>query len=197
MERFACCKDMTESSSSSPLITLWYKPGRTLQGLIASGKGRSGALAIAVLFGLVQVWPTYSAREASGAGFLLLGVAAAVAGLYLFGWLLRNFGRWFGGTAALVDVRTALGWGLLPWTAFFGLLLVLVTTTKAEAGQLFPLFFAAILYGFVILLYALSTALRLSFMKTFFCMLLTFLVSIFPLTFILQLFLVVPGANAP
>jgi hypothetical protein len=188
---------MTEPSSPSPLITLWYKPGQTLQGLIASGKGRSGALAIAAVFGLVQVLPTYLAEEAPGAGLLLLGAVLGLAGLYLFSWLLRNFARWFGGGAALVDVRTALGWGLLPWAALFGLLLLGVTTAKGDARQLFPLFFAAILYGFVVLLYTLSTALRLSFMKTFFCLLLTFLVSIFPLTFVMQLFLGVPGADLP
>ena len=188
---------MTESSRSSPLVTLWYKPGETLQGLIATGKGRSGALVIAAVFGLVQVLPTYLAKEGPSLGLLLLSAFAAVAGLYLFSWLLRNFARWFGGGAALVDVRTALGWGLLPWTALFGLLLLLVTTANGDARQLFPLFFAAILYGFVILLYTLSTALRLSFMKTFFCLLLTFLVSIFPLTLVLQLFLGVPGADLP
>jgi hypothetical protein len=189
---------MTKSTRSSPLLTLWYKPGRTLQGLIASGKGRSEALAIAALFGLVQVWPAYAAKEASGGGLLLLlGGLAGVAGVYLFAWLMRNFSRWFGGGAALVDVRTALGWGLLPWTALFGVLLVLVTTTSGDVRQMFPLFFAAIVYGFVVLLYTLSIALRLSLMKAFFCLLLSFLVSLFPLTFALQLLLGVPGTNAP
>jgi len=197
VERFACCQDMTESSNSSPLVTLWYKPGQTLQGLIATGKGRSGALVVAALFGLVQVWPAYSAAEAPGLGLLPLGVAVAVAGLYLFSWLLRNFSRWFGGGAALVDVRTALGWGLLPWAALFGLLLLFITNSDADARQLFPVFFAVIVYGFVILISALSVALRLSFMKTFFCLLLTFVVSIFPLTLVLQIFLGIPQASAP
>ena len=177
---------MTESSTPNPLITLWYKPGRTLQGLIASGKGRTEALCIAGLFGLVQVWPAYAAQAGASFGVLLLGGLGAVAGLYLFSWLLRNFGLWFGGEATLAEVRTALGWGLLPWSLSFGLLLALITATDADARQMFPLFFAAILYGFVILLSALSTGLRLSPMKAFFCLLLTFLVSIFPITLVLQ-----------
>lgn len=186
---------MTESSRPSPLITLWYKPGQTLQGLIATGKGRSGAIIIAAVFGLVQVWPAYSSREGSSFGLLILGGLAAVAGLYFFSWLLRNFGRWFGGGGTLAEVRTALGWGLLPWSLLFGFLLALITATNADARQMFPLFFAAILYGFVILLLALSVALRLSPMKTFFCLLLTFLVSIFPLTLVLQLLTGSPGPN--
>ncbi|WP_146209376.1 hypothetical protein [Coraliomargarita sinensis] len=179
------------------MITLWYKPGQTLQGLIASGKGRSVAVFIAAIFGVVQVWPAFAAQGSARPGLLLLGAFVGVAGLYLFSWLLRNFSRWFGGGAELVDVRTALGWGLLPWAGLFGLLLVLVTATSGDARQMFPLFFAAIVYGFVILLSCLAVALRLSLMKAFFCLILTFLVSIFPLTFVMQLFFGVPGPEAP
>ena len=185
---------MTESNSLSALLTLWYKPGQTLQGLIADGKGEKGAPLIVVLFGLVLVWPRYSAQEASGLGLVLVGGAAALAGLILFSWLLRNFSRWFGGAAKLTEVRTALGWGLLPWTLLSGLLLVLIAAQDGDARRMFPLFFGVILYGFVILLSTLSVALRISLIKTFFCLFLTFLVSIFPLTFILQLFL---GSPAP
>jgi len=46
----------------------------------------------------------------------------------------------------------------------------------------------------VVLLAALSSALRLSFMGTFFCFVVTTLVSLFPLTLILQL---VTGASGP
>ena len=152
-------------------------------------------MAIAVCFGLVQAWPSYVASEASGVGLLLLlGGVAGLAGLFLFSWLMRNFSRWFGATAKLAEVRTALGWGLLPWTVLFGALLAIIAGREGDAAQLFLLFFGVILYGFVIILLTLSTALRLSLMKTFFCLLITFLVSIFPLTFVLQMLL---GPPAP
>ena len=153
-------------------------------------------MTIAACFGLVQAWPSYAAREASGPGLLLLGAAAALAGLFLFSWLLRNFSRWFGATSRLAEVRTALGWGLLPWTLLFGLLLAFISAQDDDARQLFPLFFGALLYGFIILLLTLATALRLSLLKTFFCLLITFLVSIFPLTFIIQFVLGVSPPNA-
>lgn len=178
---------MTESNSSSPWLTLWYKPGRTLQGLIDSGKGQREALGFSLFFGLVNVWPAYSAKQDASAGVLLAGGLAGVAGLFFFSWLLRNFSRWFGGASSLAEVRTALGWGLLPWALTLGILLLGITAMSAAPGQMFPLFFIGLVYGFVILLSALSAALRLSLMKTFFCLLLAFLVSIFPLTLILQL----------
>jgi len=176
----------TESNSSSPWRTLWYQPGRTLQGLMDRGAGGGAACVIALGFGLVLVWPRYLAQGTGGPGVLLLGAAVALGGLYVFSWLLRNFSRWFGGAAGLGAVRTALGWGLLPWTVLPGLLLLYITTQGGDAGQLFPLFFGSILYGFVILLAVLSAALGLSPMKTFFCLLFTLLVSLFPLTLVLQ-----------
>jgi len=178
----------TETNRSNPLFTLWYKPGQTLQGLIAAGKGAGAAMLIAFCFGLVLVWPRYATLSAAGPGLLLLGGSAALAGLFLFSWLLRNFSRWFGApTARLVELRTALGWGLLPWTVLPGFLLLCITTQGVDDSRMFPFFFAGFLYGFVILLTVLSTALRLSMMQTFFCLILTSLVSIFPLTFLLQL----------
>lgn len=178
----------TETNRSSPWFTLWYKPGQTLQGLIAGGKGAGAAMLIAFCFGLVLVWPRYATLAASGPVLLLLGGTAALAGLFLFSWLLRNFSRWFGAPSVrLLELRTALGWGLLPWTVLPGLLLLFITTQEGDASRLFPFFFASFLYGFVILLTLLSTALRLRMMQTFFCLILTFLVSIFPLTFLLQL----------
>ncbi|MFU8847107.1 MAG: YIP1 family protein [Opitutales bacterium] len=184
---------MTESNYPSSLVTLWYKPGQTLQGLIADGKGVNASIWTAVCFGLVHVWPSYAAGESPQPGLLLAGGALGLAGLFLFSWLLRNFSRWFGAEAKLSEVRTALGWGLLPWTVLLGLLLVIITLQGGDASPLFPVFFAALVYGFVILLSALSVALRLSLMKTFFCLIVTFLVSIFPITLVIQLLTGVPG----
>lgn len=180
---------MTQESSPSPLITLWYKPGQTLQGLIADAKGGGVALFAALLFGFVQAWPTYTHQESRNAGVLFLGSMFGLAGLFLFSWLLRNFGRWFGGEARVVEVRTAVGWGLLPWALLSGALLVLILTTGSNPQQLFPVFFVILIYGFVVLLSALSVALRISLMKTFLCFILTFIVSLFPLTLAMQFLL--------
>ena len=121
-------------------------------------------------------------------------LSIGVLGLYFFSWLLRNFGRWFGGGGQLAEVRTALGWGLLPWTVVFAVMGFIIQVREVPPQQLFPFFFIGQVYGFVILLSALSSALRLSFMGTFFCFVVTTLVSLFPLTLILQL---VTGASGP
>lgn len=178
---------MTESGHSSPYITLWYKPGPTVKGLIGQAKGGRSALWIAASFGFLQIWPRFTAQAEPQFGLLLSGLVAGMLGLYFFSWLLRNFGRWFGGEAKLAEVRTALGWGLLPWTVLFALMLLFITLKSADAQKIFLLFFGVIVYGFVILLTTLSAALRISHLKTFFCLILTLLVSVFPMTLILQL----------
>ena len=182
---------MSDVKVTAALLTLWYKPARTLQGLIQSGRGDTAALGITALFGLVQSFAVYRADPEAGPAVLLLGPLVALGLLFLFAWLLRNFGRWFGAAAQVPHLRLALGWGLLPWLLAFGLLAVMsgrIDDPEALAG-LFRYFFIPFLYGYVVLLLCLQVALQISFLKTFLCLLVTCLVSLFPLTLLAQLLL--------
>jgi hypothetical protein len=139
-------------------------------------------------FGLVQAG-RYSIVQPEGAiGHYAVGAVAGLGALYLFGWLLRNFGRWFGGEASQRDVRTAIGWGLMPWTLLFITLVVALRgqTDASTLANAYWLFFLGFLYGYVVLLLTLAAALRLSALKTFLCLIVTCLVSVFPLTLLLQ-----------
>lgn len=180
---------MTERSNSLSVLTLWYKPGHTMQGLIENGRGHRFALVLAMSFGLVQAGRFYIANSGAGYACYALGALAGWVGLYLFAWLLRNFGRWFGAQASQREVRVALGWGIFPWLLLF-LTLVFVLGSAADAVALadyYWLFFLGFLYGYVVLLLSLAAALRLSTLKTFLCLIVTFLVSIFPLTLLIQI----------
>jgi hypothetical protein len=159
-----------------------------MQGLIESGRGHGAALAAAISFGLVQAAPLILMPESRGPLMLLLGAFAGLVGLYLFAWLLRNFGRWFGGQGTLREVRTALGCSLLPWLVLFAVLFGLLQVYDREfVAQYYWIFFLGFLYGYVVILLGLSAALRLSVVKTFLALIVTGLVSLFPLTLILQL----------
>lgn len=185
---------MTEAKESVPLLTLWYKPGRTLQGLIQSGRGSQAALVIVALFGLLQSFALF--RGGAASFILLIGPPVAIGLLFLFGWLMRNFGRWFGAEARPKDLRLALGWGLLPWLLAFGMLAWLSerAVNPADLAGIYPYFFGLFLYGYVVLLVCLQAALRVSFLKTFLCLIVTILVSLFPLTLVAQLILGPPPA---
>ena len=180
---------MSDSNSQFPLFSLWYKPKRTLQGLILDGRGHAAAIVIALLFGGVQGWRFYVSTEPSSPGVLIAGGLVLLLGLYLYGWLIRNFGRWFQSEAKQSDIRTALGWGLLPWTVMFGALSILMARAEdaTQLAGLYPVFFVGFIYGYVVLLLALSAALRISILKTFLCLVITCLVSIFPLTLLAQI----------
>jgi hypothetical protein len=180
---------MTERNNLIYMLTLWYKPGQTMQGLIQSGAGHFAAILVAILFGIVQSKRFLITNPTAGFSYYALGALAGLVGLYLFSWLLRNFARWFGGQASLREVRVALGLGLLPWLALF-LALLIVLGRDVDASSLanaYWLFFLGFLYGYVILLLSLAVALRLSILKTFLCLIVTCLVSLFPMTLLMQL----------
>lgn len=179
---------MLDEKSRDAALSLWYKPRQAMQGLIEEGRGHGVAMLVALLFGAVQSVPFYLRPDSLGFPVLLAGALAGLAGLYLFAWLLRNFGRWFGGGGALREVRTALGWAQIPWLLlFFVLFALLHASDREQLAQYYALFFLALLYGYVLLLLCLSVALRLSVLKTFLCLIVTIAVSLFPLTLLLQI----------
>ncbi|TVP77911.1 MAG: hypothetical protein EA353_09585 [Puniceicoccaceae bacterium] len=186
---------MVERKNPSGLSTLWYKPKQSMQGLIESGRGHGFALSVAIAFGVVQAMPLFLLPDSGGLGVLLGGALAGLAGLYLFAWLLRNFARWFGGQAALREVRMALGVSFLPWLLLFTAVLGFLQSFEREVlAQYFWIFFLVFLYGYIVILNCLSAALRLPLLKTFLCLIVTGLVSLFPLTLLLQ---VLTGGTAP
>ena len=147
------------------------------------------ALLVVAFFGIVQSQRLVFLRGGSTVLHLLAGGFAGIIGLYFFGWLVRNFGRWFGAEAAQRDVRIALGLGILPWTLTFTTIVVLLALGirgQVIAGYA-PVVSVIFVYSCIILLLSLSVALQLSIIKTFLCMVVTALFSVFPLTLLAQL----------
>lgn len=187
---------MTDKPTSLYPLTLWYKPGTTMQGLIATGKGHGIAVLIAALFGVFQMGPIFVRSGAEGFGpFAFAGAIAGVACLYFMALLARNFARWFGGAAELRNVRIALGISLAPWTLVFaGLFVVLLGSADAESAVgVFPLFAVGFIYGWVIVLLAMSAALGITPLRTFGVLVLTFLVAFFFISFVAQMVLSLTG----
>ena len=180
---------MSDVSKPPFFATLFYEPGETIQRLISAKRGHRFACVMAAIFGAVQAAPLALTREGRLSLFLLIGAVSGIVGLYLFSWLLRNFGRWFSGTGTLFEVRSALGVSLLPWVLLFAATLVclaLEVSTVMIAGY-YWLFFGGLVYGYVIVLISLSKALSLSLWKTLFVVIITVVFSIFPITLFVQL----------
>ena len=169
-----------------------------MRAILDSGQGHTAAVMIAAFFGAVQSGQSTHGQAESGPLPFVLGGLAGLIGLYLFGWLTRNFSRWFGAEAAQQDTRTALGLGLLPWT-LLSMVLSFMVGAEMDAEVIVsytPVFFAVFLYGYVILLLGLSAALRMTVLKTFLCLAVTLIVSLFPLTLLAQLLVSIFGSAA-
>jgi len=180
---------MSDNSFAFNFLRIWYQPRATVAELIASGRGHGIAVSVAALFGVLQATRFYLSGELFPVFFLLVGAVSGVFGLYLFAWLLRNFGRWFGSSATVAHVRTVVGFSLIPLTLLFGLLVlaVFLVSDVTLISQFYFLFFAGLIYGYIILLLAISTALQLTVLKAFLCLVVTILFSIFPITLLIQL----------
>ena len=166
--------------------------------LLSAEQGHLMALLIAASLGIIQSSRLVFLQSESIFLQFLAGGLAGVAGLYLFGWLTRNFGRWFGAGATQRDVRIALGFGVLPWTLTFVTVAILLEAGVSDEVIAGYISFISILlaYGCVVLLLSLSAALQLSVIKTFLCMIVTALFSVFPLTLLAQLLVGLIGESA-
>ena len=179
---------MNERFNLYSVLTLWYKPRDTMQELIKNDRGHFISVLLAVSFGIVQASRFYLADADVGKECFLYGSLLGWSGLYFFAWLLRNFGRWFGGHARQKEVRIALGWGICPWLLLF-IILVLALGLVEDSTLLanyFWIFFLGFIYGYCILINTLSAALSISTLKTLLCLGVTSLVSIFPLSLLIQ-----------
>ena len=182
---------MSQLKGPVSYLSLWYNPGRFLQGLIQNGEGQLGAIVIATSFGVVQSFAHFRVVEDPSPNILIAGAVLGLVLLYLIAWLMRNFGRWFGAQAKISELRLAFGWGLFPWLIAFSLLgwLSERVVNPADIEGVYPYFFAFFVYGYIILLLCIRSALGISFLKSFLCLIVTTLVSLFPLTLIAQILL--------
>ena len=179
---------MSDSGSKFFLLTLWYRPVYSMSCLLSAGKGHFMALMVAAFFGVVQSSRLVFLQTEPIFLYLLAGGLAGIMCLYLFGWLVRNFGRWFGADATQRDVRVALGLGMLPWMLAFAIIAILLyigvsDVMIAEYASVISVIFV---YSCIILVLSLSVALQISVIKTFICLVVTVLFSVFPLTLLAQ-----------
>lgn len=192
---------MTDKTNSlHPLLTLWYQPGRTVERVTSAGQGHGLAVVIAAMFGVTVAGSVFARLEDLAFGpFALVGAILGTVFLYFVAMLARNFSRWFGGSAELKPVRTALGLALLPWTLLSVWLLgVLLSGQDASQAQvLFPVYMGLFIYGYVILLLSMTAALKVTVLKTFGTLAITAVIAFFTLNLVASLVLNFFGISVP
>ena len=185
-------------------LQIFYRPGLFIEEIVHQAKAHTFALRVAFLFSALQsipiimstglIDPESGAEGISGGGFIPLKVIiGGILGLgifYIFALALKTFGRWFGAKVESKAVRTALGVGIIPWTVLFLIFFVSITLVDPRLilSQFFPFFFVGFIYGFTILLIALSKTLKIGFLKTFLLFILAYATTFFPLLTLVRLY---------
>ena len=180
-------------------LKIFYKPGICIQEAIENERSHSFAILVVFLFSAIQSLP-YWMSQMIGSETVPANntipfkvIAGGVIGLgifYLFAFFLRNFGRWFGAQASLNAIRVGLGIGLIPWTLLFAIFFLAMGALGPKLVlQQFPLFFIGFVYGFTILLIALSKVFNVGTLKSFFILIFTFFVTLWPMNQIFKMLL--------
>ncbi len=146
----------------TPWLSIWFKPRQTIRQIVDANP-RRGVLPLAIAAG-AATFVMSGLGLAMRAGMspwlalpmcLGLGTLTGLLWLYLFGWLYRWVGSWFGGQAKNVDVRAAIAWVEVPRFVVFVMWLImflLVQDPTAAEGELSAAaFLAFLLFGVVAL----------------------------------------------
>lgn len=185
-------------------LQIFYRPGLFIEEVLSQTKTHTFALRVAFLFSALQsipivmstglIDPDSGAEGMTGGGLIPLKVIiGGILGLgvfYIFALALKTFGRWFGAKVESKEVRTGLGIGLIPWTVLFLVFFVSMALVDPRLiiSKFFPFFFVGFIYGFTILLIALSKTLKIGFLKTFLLFILAYATTFFPLLTLVRLY---------
>jgi signal peptidase I len=115
--------DATEAPTSSPWLSVWINPRRTVERILATQSGWD-VLLLAALGTIseiaAQLIPTSGLPAALPdwrilAALVLLGAAAGILALYLTACFLKWTGALLGGRASMATIRAAVAWGGAPF----------------------------------------------------------------------------------
>jgi signal peptidase I len=115
--------DATDAPTSSPWLSVWINPRRTVERILATNSGWNVLLLAAL--GMIseiaaQLLPASGLPAALPnwriiAAVILFGAAAGILALYLTACFLKWTGALFGGRASMAKIRAALAWGGAPF----------------------------------------------------------------------------------
>jgi signal peptidase I len=110
-----------DTQATSPWLSVWFKPGPTIQHIVAASPGRhlwllgslAGICGLAVQL-LLSDWRTALLDWRWIVAILLGGAAWGIISVYVAGFFLRWSGRLLGGRASTAEARAAAAWSSLP-----------------------------------------------------------------------------------
>lgn len=105
----------------NPWLSMWLKPRRTIRQILDTDPHRH-VMIVATLAAYSEFLSRAEERATDDQlpllALLAIGVPAsllgAVIGLYFWGWLVWQTGRWLGGAAKAFEIRATLAWAMTP-----------------------------------------------------------------------------------
>ncbi len=113
---------MTEiANQANPWFSMWLKPRETIQAIV-NRDPTFMVIPLAILSGISQTLDKASTKSLGDsfslpgifAFAIVVGVLSGIAGLYIFGYLLKITGKWLGGVSDMANIRAALAWSSVP-----------------------------------------------------------------------------------
>jgi signal peptidase I len=115
--------DAADASTSSPWLSVWFKPRRVVDRILTTGSGWSVLLlaTLAMISEMATVFVFAFGLPAAlfswrlVVAVILIGAALGVLSLYLTACFLKWTGALFKGHASMATIRAALAWGSTPF----------------------------------------------------------------------------------
>ena len=129
-----------DQTARSPWITVWFSPRPTIERLVA-GPPIHLVWLLAILGMIATIYQQVALAGAADLlrdwmfvlGLLLLGAIVGIVSLYLQAIVLGWIGRWLGGKATALQIRTVFAWSMLPIIVSSAIVLIIRTATERSA----------------------------------------------------------------
>lgn len=165
----------------SPLLTVWFKPGTTIERVLAAPT-RLAVWPLAILVGIYSVVSQLISAAPRAdlfdwrllVGAIVLGALLGIVLLFVQAWLLRLAGKMLGGPAPVADLRALLAWGAVPQIAGLAVCFALLAGLRSSTGGKEPFIvlmgfvaLAVTLWSWLLMLFMLARVQHFGFLRTF------------------------------
>jgi hypothetical protein len=138
----------------TPWVAIWIRPRQTIRRIVDTNPKQgvlwlamaSATAGVLIQFGALIAGYLMRTRAAVTGeadswlvpllltllGAVIIGALGGLGWLYLFGWLYRWVGSWFGGQAKNVEVRAAIAWVEVVSLAVFGVWVLLLVVSGGQ-----------------------------------------------------------------
>jgi signal peptidase I len=174
--------DAADASTPSPWLSVWFKPRRVVERILATNSGRSVLLLaalgmmseIAAQLVIVSGLPGVLSGGRIVFGVIIVGAVVGIAALYLSACFLKWAGILFGGGASMAKIRAAVAWGGAPFAVGIPVCLIifvpLALSQPAERPLVAVVFYVILvvlgLWAFILMLWMYGRIQRFGFWRT-------------------------------